>query len=151
MKTTLKIAFISSILFLASCTQPQEGSQQKSTAETSQTHNDVTNYIVLTSNIQQIRSISQGAQMLKAENPDAYGKTEVVVCGKTVSEITRTEVMAPILKTISEGNLDVKICGFSINEHNVDVGLIPEPLTIVENGIWYNFKKQAEGFRSLGL
>lgn len=151
MKTTLKIILILSILFAASCTQSKEESKQTSAAETSQTHNDVTNYIVLTSNIQQIRSISEGAQMLKAENPDAYGKTEVVVCGKTVTEITNTEVMAPILKAISEGNLDVKICGFSINEHNVDANLIPAPLTIVENGIWYNFKKQAEGFRSLGL
>ncbi len=151
MKTKLSIFILSTLLFAVSCTQPEPSNQQKTEVETTQHQNNPVNYIVLTSNIQQIRSISEGAQMLKAEDPENYGKTEVVVCGKTVTEVTDPEVMEPILKAISEGDLDVKICEFSINEHQVDASLIPAPLTTVKNGIWYNFKKQAEGFQSLGL
>lgn len=151
MKTKLILLTFATLLFAASCSQPEQSNQQKTEVETTQIQNNSVNYIVLTSNIQQIRSISEGAQMLKAENPNNYGKMEVVVCGKTVTDITNAEVMEPILKAISEGDLDVKICGFSIKEHKVDSALIPAPLTITENGIWYNFKKQAEGFRSLGL
>lgn len=59
--------------------------------------------------------------------------------------------MQPILEAIAAGQLDVKLCGFSINQLGVDKSLVPEPITIVENGIYYNFQKQHEGYMSLGL
>ncbi len=150
MKTKLSILVLAlASLFFVACTESQQ-SNQDDVAQSDNTPK-VENYIVLTSNIQQIRSISHAAQLMKAQSPDTLGKVEVVVCGKTVKETTNPDVMQPILEAIAAGQLDVKLCGFSINQLGVDKSLVPEPITIVENGIYYNFQKQHEGYMSLGL
>lgn len=145
--TTLLIAVAS--IFLVACTQPQQSNSSEASHQNETTK--VENYVVLTSNIQQIRSISHAAQLMKAESPDTFGKMEVVVCGKTVKETTDPQVMEPILKAIEAGELEVKLCGFSVKQLGVDETQVPAPITIVENGIYYNFQKQHEGYNSLGL
>lgn len=140
--STLILTFAS--LILLSCTQPSNN--DKSTAELK-----IENYIVLTNNIQQIRAISNAAQIMKSESAEEFGKMEVMVCGKTVSEMTNEETMEPLLKAIEEGELDVKACGFSLKQFNIDSTDLPSQISVVENGIYYNFKKQHEGYNSLGL
>ncbi len=146
-KLSILVLAVASIFFVA-CNQAQ---QDNLSVEHADKTSKVENYIVLTSNIQQIRSISHAAQLMRAEAPETFGKMEVVVCGKTVKETTNPEVMAPILEAIEAGDLDVKLCGFSINQLGVDEAEVPSAITIVENGIYYNFKKQSEGYTSLGL
>lgn len=141
---------VASILFVA-CTQQPQQTTDKDTSSQDINHPKVENYIVLTNNVQQIRAISNAAQMIKADSPSEFGKMEVVVCGKTVAEMTNAETMAPLLEAIEAGELDVKVCGFSLKQQKVDSTQLPSQISVVENGIYYNFKKQHEGYNSLGI
>ena len=147
--TTLLLA-VASILFVA-CTQQAQQTTEKDTSSQEINHPKVENYIVLTNNIQQIRAISNAALIMKGESPKEFGEMEVVVCGKTVEEMTNTETMAPLLEAIEAGDLKVKVCGFSLKQLKVDSTQLPSQVSIVENGIYYNFKKQHEGYNSLGI
>lgn len=141
---------VASILFVA-CTQQPQQTTDKDTSSQDINHPKVENYIVLTNNVQQIRAISNAAQMMKADSPSKFGKMEVVVCGKTVAEMTNSETMAPLLEAIEDGDLDVKVCGFSLKQQKVDSTQLPSQISVVENGIYYNFNKQYDGYNSLGI
>ena len=69
-----------------------------------------TDYLTLTSNVQQIRAISNAVTLMKQDEQYNFNSMEVVVCGKTVTELTDPEVMEPILKAIADANLKVKAC-----------------------------------------
>ena len=147
--TTLLLA-VASILFVA-CTQQPQQTTDKDTSSQEINHPKVENYIVLTNNVQQIRAISNAAQIMKSESPSEFGKMEMVVCGKTVAEMTNSEAMAPLIQAIEAAELDVKVCGFSLKQLKVDSTQLPSQVSVVDNGIYYNFKKQHEGYNSLGI
>ena len=141
------IAAISSLL-LAACTQT--GNQDSSTVNAT-TEVKKTDYLTLTSNVQQIRAISNAVTLMKQDEQYNINSMEVVVCGKTVTELTDPEVMEPILKAIADANLKVKACGFSVNGQNVDQSKLPSEVEVVENGIAYALEKQLSGYEVLGL
>lgn len=144
------IVLISSMLLLAACSETQKPQEQTETA-TERAEEKKTDYLTLTSNVQQIRAIAHAAQIM--QNNDLYnlGKMEVVICGQTVTELTNSEVMEPILKAIAEGNLEVKACGFSVSGQKVDTSLLPPEIEVVDNGIAYALEKQLAGYEVLGL
>lgn len=73
MKTKLSILVLAlASLFFVACTESQQ-SNQDDVAQSDNTPK-VENYIVLTSNIQQIRSISHAAQLMKFSRPTPWEK-----------------------------------------------------------------------------
>ncbi|MDO5522680.1 MAG: hypothetical protein Q4G48_01390 [Bacteroidia bacterium] len=108
------------------------------------------NYIVLTSNIEQLEAIAHAAELLRAddEDDDFFGEVIAVLCGKTVAEIVYAD---KLLEKTRAADVNVKVCGFSVEKNSVNPDDIPADVEIVKNGIWYCMEKQKEGYLSLGL
>lgn len=150
MKKINKLMIVAvSALLLAACTQTAEQNNEPiAAAETVEVKKD---YLTLTSNVQQIRAIAHAASLMQQDEQYHFNSMEVVICGQTVTELTKPEVMEPILQAIADANLQVKACGFSVNGQKVDRSQLPPQIEVVENGIAYALSKQLAGYEVLGL
>ena len=139
-----------SALLLAACTlTTEQKNEQIAATETADVKK--TDYLTLTSNVQQIRAIAHAVSLMQQDETYHFNSMEVVICGQTVTELTKPEVMEPILKAIADANLQVKACGFSVNGQKVDRTKLPPEIEVVENGIAYALEKQLAGYEVLGL
>lgn len=109
------------------------------------------NYVVLTKKVPQLKPILLTAKDLKAEDGDNFGEFEIIVCGKTVEELTDSETMKSYLTEAKSLGVKINACGFSLKKFDVDVTKLPEGIRVVKNGILYDFQLQKKGFMSLGL
>ncbi|MDD4778419.1 MAG: hypothetical protein PHV53_09050 [Fermentimonas sp.] len=151
MKKIHKLMLVAvSVLTLTACTSAADQQQEPVAAVTS-VEEVKTDYLTLTSNVQQIRAIAHAVSVMKENENYNFNSMEVVICGQTVTELVKPEVMEPILKAINDANLQVKACGFSVNGQKVDRTKIPSEIEVVENGIAYALEKQIEGYEVLGL
>lgn len=139
-----------SVLLLSACTSAAE-QRDEPAAIVASTEEVKTDYLTLTSNVQQIRAIAHAVSLMKEDDKYHFNSMEVVICGQTVTELVKPEVMEPILKAINDANLKVKACGFSVNGQKVDRTKLPSEIEVVDNGIAYALEKQIEGYEVLGL
>ncbi|MEO5790258.1 MAG: sulfur reduction protein DsrE [Gelidibacter sp.] len=109
------------------------------------------NYVVLTTKVPQLQPIIFTAEALKAEEGDAFGDFQVIICGKDIGEITEAEKMDQFIEKAEKSGVQLIACGFSLHKFKVDKSKIPSKMTIVENGILYNFQLQKKGYKSLSL
>ncbi len=109
------------------------------------------NYVVLTKKVPQLKPILLTAKDLKTEDGENFGEFEIIVCGKTVKELTDSEDMKSFLKEAENLGVKINACGFSLKKFDVDVSKLPEGIRVVKNGILYDFQLQKKGFMSLGL
>jgi intracellular sulfur oxidation DsrE/DsrF family protein len=109
------------------------------------------NYVILTKKIQQLQPIILTAEALKAEEGDAFGDFQVIICGKEIGDITDTAKMKGFIKKAKEAGVHLVACGFSLNKFKVDTTKVPKEINTVENGILYNFQLQKKGYKSLSL
>ncbi|WP_240463095.1 DsrE family protein [Mesonia aquimarina] len=109
------------------------------------------NYIVLTRKIPQLKPILITAEELKKEDPSTFGNFEVVICGKTVKELENPSALESFLQQAKKLHVKIHACGFSLKKFQVDRSKLSQEISIVENGILYNFKKQQEGYLSIEL
>ncbi|MFZ0489246.1 MAG: sulfur reduction protein DsrE, partial [Salegentibacter sp.] len=56
------------------------------------------NYVVLTRKIPQLKPIILTAEALSEKDGDEYGDFQVVICGKTVTDLTDKGLMKPYLE-----------------------------------------------------
>ena len=139
-----------SVLLLAACTQTTE-QKNEPMAATDTAEVEKTDYLILTSNVQQISAIAHAVSLMKQDENYHFNSMEVVICGQTVTELTKPEVMEPILKASADANLKLIACGFSVNGQKVDLTQLPPEVKVVENGIAYALAKQLAGYEVLGL
>src|SRR3970040_789630 len=135
------ILFLSIFALLTSCaslTQKQAESTTK-------------NYVVLTSNIQQLKPIILAAKDLASEDRENFGGFKVIVCGKTVTDLTYKEIMNEYVEMARINNVKLIACGFSLKKFKVNGKDIPNQFEVVQNGILYNFQLQKSGYLSLAL
>lgn len=109
------------------------------------------NYVVLTKKIPQLQPIFLTAEALTTEDGTRFGDFKVIICGKNVQGLTDKKMMQKYIDQAKKINVDLIICGFSLNKFGVDKNKISPELKIVENGILYNFQLQKKGYRSLSL
>lgn len=141
----MKLFFLSSIvLFFSLVTTPVSGQEQDPPQEKN-------NYVVLTKKVPQLKPIILSAQELAAEDGNSFGKFEVVICGKTVRELTNPEVMKEYLDQAEKAGVELVACGFSLKKFGVDRRNLPSQLRVVDNGILYNFQLQKKGYTSITL
>lgn len=137
--------FLSSIVFLFTMFTNPTNSQ----AQIEQ--HDLENYVVLTKKIPQLQPIFLTAESLEAEDGKNFGKFEVIICGKTVQELTDKEMMQEYIDKAEKANVELVICGFSMNKFGVNEKDISPKLRTVENGILYNLQLQKKGYTSISL
>ena len=80
-----------------------------------------------------------------------FGDFQVVVCGKTVQDLTNEETMIGFIKQAEKAGVTINACGFSLKKFGVDRSKLPESLQVVENGILHNFELQKKGYLSIEL
>ena len=112
---------------------------------------DQNRYIVLTSNIEKLASISHAAAVLADEDDEYMGGMIAVLCGQAVVDVADKLIADPLLEKTRAANVEVTVCGFSADLKGVDRDDIPTDVEVVTNGIWYFLRKQQDGYWSLGL
>jgi len=122
-----------------------------STEAQTSTTKDQNNYVVLTRNLSQLQVIFATSKDLKIEDGVNYGEFHVIVCGETVKELTDHTVREGLLAKAKEAKVNIVICGFSLDNFDVDRNAISKDLKIVDNGLLYNFQLQKKGFISIEL
>jgi len=113
--------------------------------------NDSENYVVLTKKIPQLQPIFLTAETLAEEDGEKFGKFEVIICGQTVTDLKDREKMQEYIDKAKAANVELVVCGFSLNKFKVDRKDISPQLKIVENGILYNLQLQKKGYTSISL
>ncbi len=122
-----------------------------STLAQSNYNTEETNYFVLNRNLQQLKAISLAAGDLAKADGNNFGEFQVVICGKTVKELTNAETMAPILELAEKNNVMLIACGFSLKKFGVKKEDLPKGMKAVDNGILHGFTLQKDGFHSITL
>lgn len=115
------------------------------------TNNNKHNYVVLTKKVAQLQPIILTAEALKAEDGEAFGDFQVIICGKEIGDITDMEKIGEFITKAEKAGVQLVACGFSLNKFKVDKTKVPKEMTVVENGILYNFQLQNRGYKSLSL
>lgn len=109
------------------------------------------NYVVLTRKVPQLKPILLAAEELKVQDGAKFGDFQVVVCGKTVQDLTNKEIMGGFIEKAEKAGVTINACGFSLKKFGVDRTELPEALRVVENGILHNFELQKKGYLSIEL
>lgn len=109
------------------------------------------NYVVLTTKVPQLQPIILTAEALKAEEGEAFGDFQVIICGKDIGDITDPEKINKFIDRAEKAGVKLIACGFSLNKFKVDKTKVPNKMPIVENGILHNFQLQKKGYKSLSL
>ncbi len=122
-----------------------------SNLQAQQTSNDKNNYVVLTKKVPQLQPIILTAEALKAEEGDAFGDFQVIICGKEIGDITDSDKMGEFIEKAGNAGVQLVACGFSLDKFKIDRTKVPKEMKIVENGILYNFQLQKKGFKSVSL
>lgn len=126
------------------------GSTQQLSAQTD-FNPEKNNYLVLTQKIQQLKPILLTAKDLKEGDGDNYGEFQVVICGKTVNELTDSKTIDKLLKEAKEEHVKIFVCGLSLSKFNIDPSALPQGVDDVKNGILYGFQLKKNGFLTNSL
>jgi len=114
-------------------------------------NSNVKNYIVLTRNIKQLKPIILAAKDLAAEDGSQFGKFKVIICGKTIVNVTQMDKMAPYLEMAEENHVELYACGLSLKKFKIDPKNLPKQIHVTKNGLLYDFQLQKEGYMSIEL
>ena len=114
-------------------------------------HHEKNNYVVLTKTIPQLQPIILTAEALAKEDGEKFGDFQVIICGKTVTDLTDKETIEKFMEKAEKANVNIVICGFSLKQFGVDQKDIPQELDVVDNGILHNFQLQKKGYLSIEL
>lgn len=109
------------------------------------------NYLVLSKNIQQLTPVLLTANELAKEDGKKYGALYVIICGKTVKDISNNSDFNALLKKAKTQNVKIFVCGISLNKFNIDSSTMPNNLEIIPNGILYGFQLTKQGFITLTI
>ncbi|TDU40468.1 hypothetical protein BXY82_2517 [Gelidibacter sediminis] len=109
------------------------------------------NYVLLTKKVAQLQPIILTAEALKAEEGNAFGDFQVIICGKEIGDITDPEKINHFIEKAEKAGVQLVACGFSLNKFKVDKTKVPRKMTTVDNGILHNFQLQKKGYKSISL
>lgn len=114
-------------------------------------HPKKNNYIVITSNIQQINPIVLAAKDLAKEDGKNFGEFQIIICGKAVAELIQPEMIAPFLEMTKKEGVKLVACGYSLNQSKINPKDLPNAIKVVDNGLLYDFQLQKKGYLSIEL
>lgn len=109
------------------------------------------NYLALSKNIQQLKPVLLTANELAKEDRKKHGAFYVIICGKTVNDISDNPDFNVLLKKAKVQNIKVFVCGISLSKFNINPEALPSNLEITPNGILYGFQLIKKGFITLTI
>lgn len=137
-----------SILFITTIFVLLFGTSQLEAQDINQEKN---NYLVLSKNIQQLKPVLLTANELAKEDEKKYGEFYVIICGKTVNDISGNPDFNELLEKAKAQNVKVFVCGISLSKFNINPETLPSNLKITPNGILYGFQLAKKGFVTLTI
>lgn len=140
---------LSALLFLFLVTGAN--AQKVSSKQTNSEKDEVTNFVVLIKDMEQMESIFMAAKKLREENKKKMGSFEVIVYGKGLSELADGKKAKEISKQAEEYEVAIIVCGSSLKKYDIDPKKLPTNIKIADNGIVYNLQLQESGYLSLEL
>lgn len=112
---------------------------------TAQQKSETTNFVILSSNIDQIEPI-----LMAAQNQSREGEFQVVFYGSEVRQLS-SQSFKEYLKLAEESKVRLSVCQMSIDRLKIDPATIPEEITLVENAFLYSLQLQKKGCNTLNL
>ncbi|WP_139958849.1 DsrE family protein [Flavicella sediminum] len=109
------------------------------------------NYLVLSKNIQQLKPVLLTANELAKEDGKKYGEFYVIICGKTVKDISDNPDFNALLEKAKAQKVKIFVCGISLSKFNINPETLPSNLEITPNGILYGFQLIKKGFFTLTI
>ena len=109
------------------------------------------NYLVLSKNIQQLRPLLLTANELAKEDGKKYGEFYVIICGKTVNDISDNPDFNKLLEKAKALDVKVFVCGISLSKFNISTETLPSYLEITPNGILFGFQLAKKDFITLTI
>lgn len=109
------------------------------------------NYVVLSKNIQQLRPLLLTANELAKEDEKKYGEFYVIICGKTVNDISDNPDFNKLLEKAKALDVKVFVCGISLSKFNISTETLPSYLEITPNGILFGFQLAKKDFITLTI
>lgn len=109
------------------------------------------NYLVLSKNIQQLKPVLLTANELAKEDGKKYGEFYVIICGKTVKDISDNPDFDALLEKAKAQKVKIFVCGISLSKFNINPEKLPSNLEITPNGILYGFQLTKKGFFTLTI
>lgn len=104
-----------------------------------------TNFVVLTSNIEQLQPILLTAQEIKAE-----GYFEVVLYGNEVGQLTAPETLK-FIQWAEKINVKISVCQMSLNRLKINPNSLHKGIEIMDNAFLHSFQLQKKGYKNLSL
>lgn len=109
------------------------------------------NYVVLSKNIKQLQPIILTAIDLAKKDGEKYGDFQVIICGKTVTDIENNNDFYKLLEEAHKQDIKVFVCGISLNKFNIAKSQMPKHIEVTKNGILYGFQLAKKGFFTLTI
>ncbi len=109
------------------------------------------NYVVLTQKIPKLKPILLTAESLKKEDGKNFGDFQIIICGKSIGDITDPEKIQDFMDQASQLGVNIVACGFSLHKFGIEEDKVPPQIKIVKNGILYDLQLQKKGYFSISL
>ncbi|MDO6761185.1 sulfur reduction protein DsrE [Tamlana sp. 2_MG-2023] len=109
------------------------------------------NYLVLSKNIQQLKPVLLTTNELAKEDGKKYGEFYIIICGKTVNDISDNQDFNALLEKAKAQKVKVFVCEISLSKFNINPQTLPSNLEITPNGILYGFQLNKKGFITLTI
>lgn len=103
------------------------------------------NFMVLTSEIDQLEPILLAAKKLEAD-----GDFKIVLYGKNVSELLTPET-EKFIEQAEKSNVKLSVCQMSLDMLKINHEAVPKKIEIVDNAFLYAFQLQKMGYKILKL
>lgn len=112
---------------------------------TAQQKSEATNFVILTSEIDQIEPI-----LMAAQDGSREGDFQIVIYGSEVKQLS-SQSIKEYLNLAEESKVRFSVCQMSIDRLKIDPASIPEEITRVENAFLYSLQLQKKGYKTLNL
>ena len=114
-------------------------------------HPKKNNYLILSTNIQQLQPILLTAKELTKEDGKKMGEFHVIFCGKTVKDMADATKFTALLDEAKAAGVKVFVCGLSLQQFSVSKESLPANLELTQNGILHALQHQKKGFITLSI
>jgi intracellular sulfur oxidation DsrE/DsrF family protein len=112
---------------------------------------ELNNYLVLSKNIKQLKPVLLTAQELAIEDGEQFGEFQLIICGKTVTDIPNNSEFTELLAQAKLQNVKVVACGLSLKKFKVNQDQLPSQMSVVKNGILHSFQLKKKGYFTLTI
>lgn len=146
---TYKLLFLTLFLlagtFISTQAQPSTTENKTSAIQSDEQSN---NYALLVRNYNHLRAAVKTVEMMTEDDPNAVNKFEVVICGKTITNINKHK---SLINEAKQKGITLTACGMSMNNFSMDKEELPEGVGVKPNGLIRIFELQEKGYKTITL